>query len=206
MAEKKTTDKDNKSFVTKRNVIIVLVLFVIVALSFFLKKQLIVASVNGQPIYRLTLISELEKQGGKKVLDGLVNNALILQEAKKRNITISDAEINLELKKIEDNLKKQGQTLDQALTLQGVTLQSVKKNIELNLIMRKLLEGKTSVSEKEVSDYIEKNKKSIPEDAKPEDTKNMVRQQLEQQKFQEKGQELIKSLQDKAKINYYLSL
>lgn len=206
MTAKQSTDKNIKSFLTKKNIIIALVVFVIIALSFFLKNQLIVANVNGQPIYRLTLISELEKQGGKKVLDGLVTNTLILQEAKRRNITISDAETNLELKKIEENLKKQGQTLDQALILQGVTLQSVKKNIELNLIMKKLLEGKTSVSDKEVNDYIEKNKKSIPEDAKPEDTKNQVRQQLEQQKFQEKGQELVKSLQDKAKINYYLNL
>ncbi|MCL5113712.1 MAG: hypothetical protein M1372_00900 [Patescibacteria group bacterium] len=205
MTPKQTSIK-SRPFLTKKNIIIAVVAFVIIALAFFLKKQLIVASVNGQPIYRLTLINELEKQGGKKVLDGLVTNSLILQEAKRRNITINEAETNLELKKIDENLKKQGQSLEQALSLQGVTLQAVKKNIELNLIMKKLLAGKTSVSDKEVSDYIEKNKKSIPEDAKPEDTKNQVRQQLEQQKFQEKGQEFIKSLQDKAKINYYLSL
>ena len=72
--------------------------------------------------------------------------------------------------------------------------------------MKKLLSDKISVSDKDVSDYIEKNSKLIPQGANPDDTKNQVRQQLEQQKLQEEGQELIKSLQDKAKINYSIEL
>ena len=72
--------------------------------------------------------------------------------------------------------------------------------------MKKLEAGKIFVSDKDISDYIDQNKKLIPQDANLEDTKKQVRQQLEQQKLQEKGQELIKSLQDKAKINYLIKL
>src|SRR3989344_5818126 len=166
------------NFLNKRNIIIALAVVLVLAILVLLKNQFIVVSVNGESINRLTLIRELEKQAGKKVLEGLVTNTLILQEAKKRNITITDNELNAE----------------------------IKNQIKLNLIMKKLLSDKVSVSDKDVSDYIDKNSKLIPQGANPADTKNQVRQQLEQQKLQEKGEELIKSLQDKAKINYFIKL
>ena len=194
------------NFLNKRNIILALVVVLVLAILILLKNQFIVVSVNGESINRLTLIRELEKQAGKKVLEGLVTNTLILQEAKKRNITITDNELNAEIKNIDENLKKRGQSLDQVLTLQGLTIDKVKDQIKLNLIMKKLLSDKISVSDKDVSDYIEKNSKLIPQGANPDDTKNQVRQQLEQQKLQEEGQELIKSLQDKAKINYFIKL
>ena len=194
------------NFLNKRNIILALVVVLVLAILILLKNQFIVVSVNGESINRLTLIRELEKQAGKKVLEGLVTNTLILQEAKKRNITITDNELNAEIKNIDENLKKRGQSLDQVLTLQGLTIDKVKDQIKLNLIMKKLLSDKISVSDKDVSDYIEKNSKLIPQGANPDGTKNQVRQQLEQQKLQEKGQELIKSLQDKAKINYFIKL
>ena len=194
------------NFLNKRNIILALVVVLVLAILILLKNQFIVVSVNGESINRLTLIRELEKQAGKKVLEGLVTNTLILQEAKKRNITITDNELNAEIKNIDENLKKRGQSLDQVLTLQSLTIDKVKDQIKLNLIMKKLLSDKISVSDKDVSDYIEKNSKLIPQGANPDDTKNQVRQQLEQQKLQEEGQELIKSLQDKAKINYSIKL
>lgn len=194
------------NFLNKRNIILALAVVLVLAILALLKNQFIVLSVNGESINRLTLIRELEKQAGKKVLEGLVTNTLMLQEAKKRNITITDNELNAEIKNIDENLKKRGQSLDQVLTLQSLTIDKVKDQIKLNLIMKKLLSDKISVSDKDVSDYIEKNSKLIPQGANPDDTKNQVRQQLEQQKLQEEGQELIKSLQDKAKINYSIEL
>jgi len=214
-AKKTQVDIENKmpsrnitggNFLNKRNIILALAVVLVLAILVLLKNQFIVASVNGESINRLTLIRELEKQAGKKVLEGLVTNTLVLQEAKKRNITITDNELNAEIKNIDENLKKRGQSLDQVLTLQGLTIDKVKDQIKLNLIMKKLLSDKISVSDKDVSDYIEKNSKLIPQGTNPDDTKNQIRQQLEQQKLQEEGQELIKSLQDKAKINYFIKL
>lgn len=196
----------SRNYLNKRNVIIALVVIFIAAVILLLRNQLIVATVNGESINRLTLINQLEQQAGKKVLEGLVTNTLILQEAKSKNVTVSNDEINSEIKNIDDNLKKRGQSLDQALMLQGLTIDVVREQVKTSLIVRKLLAGKISVSDKDISDYIDKNKESIPKDAKLEDTKKQARQQLEQQKLQEKYQELTKSLQDKAKINYLIKL
>src|SRR3990167_6962372 len=136
----------SRNYLSKRNVIIALVVISIVAIILSLKNQLIVATVNGESINRLALINQLEKQAGKKVLEGLVTNTLILQEAKSKNVTVSNDEINSEIKNIDDDLKKSGQSLDQALTLQGLTIDVVKEQVKTSLIVRKLLVGKISAS------------------------------------------------------------
>jgi len=66
-----------------------LLVVVLVVAAFLLKGLFIAALVNGQPISRFTVISELEKQSGKQALTSLVNQTLIFQEAKKKNITVS---------------------------------------------------------------------------------------------------------------------
>lgn len=213
--QKKTTVKSdlpqksepkNTSYITKKNIIIAVIVFVVLSSLFLLKNFLTAATVNGESLYRINLISELEKQEGKKVLEGMITQKLIEQEAKKQKIVIGNKDIDAEIKKIEDNLKQRGQDLSSVLALQGLTIDKIKGEIKINLIVKKLLGNKIEVTEKEINEYIEKNKDSIPQETKPEDIKNEIKLQLEQQKLQEKAQELIKSLQDKAKINYFIKL
>lgn len=154
----------------------------------------------------MTFINELEKQDGKRVLESLISKTLVLQEARNKNINITSDEMTSEIKNIEESLKARGQTLDQILKLQGITIDSVKDQIKLNLIMKKLLGDRVSVTDKEISEYIEKNKNLIPEGSSPDEAKKQVKTQLEQQKFQEKGQEFMKDLQSKAKINYFIKI
>src|SRR5581483_10957610 len=80
---------------------------------------LVAASVNGQPVSRLSVISMLEKEGGKQVLDNLITNSLILQEAKKQNVSVNLSEIQSEEDKIQAQLKTSGSDLDTALASQG---------------------------------------------------------------------------------------
>ena len=67
-------------------VLIGLIVVILIVAAFFLKGLFIAAVVNGEPISRITIISELEKQGGKQILSSLVNKILILQEAKKKHL------------------------------------------------------------------------------------------------------------------------
>lgn len=195
-----------EKYLTKKYITIALLVIIVAGILFTFKNQLIVATVNGEPINRFAFINELEKQDGKRVMESIVSKTLVLQEAKKKNIVISQGDIDAEIKKIEESLKARGQTLDQVLQLQGVTIDVVQEQIKLNLMMKKLLGDKIAVSDKDVADYLEKNKSTLPEGTNPEDAKTQAKSQLEQQKFQEKAQEFMKSLQDKAKINYYIKL
>ena len=69
----------------------------------------------------LATIRELEKAEGKRILDSLVTQTLITQEAKKRNVSATDGEIRDEIAKIEKNISDQGQKLDDLLAIQNLT-------------------------------------------------------------------------------------
>ena len=194
----KTKLKHPKVFVS-------LIIIALLVLGFLFKELFVAALVNGQPILRLTVIQELEKQGGKQALSSLVNQTLILQEAKKRNINVSQEEIDKSSKQIEDSLKKQGQNLDTALATQGLTRQDFLMQLKLRSLVEKLLAGQIKVTDKEVSDYIEKNKEFLPTDLKESEIKKGVREQLKQQKMASASQSWLANLTKNAKINYFVN-
>jgi len=186
-------------------IFIPLIIAILVVLGFFLKGLFVAALVNGQPITRLALIRELEKQGGKQTLSSLVNQTLILQTAKKKNIEVNQEEIDTSAKQIEDSLKEQGQDLNIALEMQGLTKQDFLMQLKLRSLVEKLLADKIEVTDKEVAEYIEKNQETLPENLKEDEIKKGVREQLKQQKLATKSQEWLVSLQKNAKINYFVN-
>ena len=186
-------------------VFIPLIVIVLAVVAFSLKGLLVAALVNGQPITRLAVIAELEKQGGKQTLISLVNQTLILQEAKKKNIEVSQKEIDDAAKKIENSLKTQGQNLDTALAMQGMTRQDFLMQLKLRSLVEKLLADQIKVSDKEVADYIEKNKDTLPTNLKESEIKAGVVGQLKQQKMASASQSWLANLTKNAKINYFVN-
>lgn len=186
-----------------KNLLVPTILVAIIAILGLLKNQFIVATVNGKPITRIELIKTLEKKEGKRTLDSLITEAVILQETNRKGIKVSDQDIDKELKNIEKSVTSQGQNLDQLLLAQNLTRDELKNQIKIQLILKKMV-GKIEVTDKEVDEYIEQNKDSIPTDAKVEDVRNQVKNQLSQQKLNEKIQNFIQDLQKKAKIEYLL--
>jgi foldase protein PrsA len=186
----------------KRNLAILLAIIILAGTLYYFKNQFIVAMVNGKPIFRLTLIRELEKQTGKGVLDSLITKTLILDEAKKQNVSISDGEINEEVKQIEENISKQGQELTALLDAQGMTRNDLLEQIKLQKIVEKIAGKDISISEQEVDDYIKTNKDLISKDTDIEKIKETIKGQLEQEKLNEKIQTWVESLRQNAKINY----
>lgn len=168
----------------------------------FLKNWFIVALVNGRPITRLTLDRELEKQGGKQVLESKITEILILNEAKKEKVSISPLEIEQKIKEIESQL--QGQKLTDLLAMQGQTLKDLEKQIKLQLSIERILSKDISVSDKDISDYFEKNKDSYPKDTKLEDKKAEIKSLLLNQALGQKFQSWLEESKKKAKIYYFL--
>ena len=170
------------------------------------KGQFVVALVNGRPIFRTTLISELEKQAGAKVLDSLITKSLVFEEAGKQKVSVSNDEVNQEIKKLEDNFNKQGQSLDQLLSAQGMTRKDLEEQIRLQKIVEKILVKEVTVTDGEIKDYFDKNKTSLYKTSKFEDVREEIKKQLEQEKLSEKIQTWLSSLRESAKINYFLKL
>lgn len=189
----------------RRQVFIPLIIVVLGGILFLLKGFFIAAIVNGRPITRFEVISELEERSGKQALSSLVIQTLIFQEAGKKGITVGQKEIDDAVKLTSDSLSKQGQNLDQALAFQGLSRKDFIQQVRIQKIIDKIFADKTNITDKEVADYIEKNKSTMPADMKPEDAKKAVAEQLKQQKLSTLVQPWIQDLQKKAKILYLVN-
>lgn len=199
---KKQNSFDYKITVSKKALVLVFVLILALGLFYFSKKFFTAATVNGKSISRLTVLKKLEKQGGKKILETMIAQALIRQEAEKRKIIVSQKDIDTEMKKIEANVSSQGTTLDQALKNQGMKRSDLIEEIRIQLSLQKMAGGNIKITDKEIDDFISANKnrqgfdQAIP--------REQAAAQLKQQKLQQKVQGFLAELKAKAKINYFV--
>lgn len=194
----------NRVQMKRSYIIIALSVLVLLGLLYLLRSVFVAAMVNGQPITRLSVVRDLEKQSGKQALDTIITKTLITQEAKKEHVTVSQSEIDAEMKKIEDNVKQQGQTLDQVLASQGMDRSGLEDQIRVQKEIEKMLGKNITVTDKEVNDYIAKNKDALGSDPTSQSTKDSVKQQLTQQKLSDKFQTWIQDLKKKAHIDYFV--
>jgi len=186
--------------------IIFLALVSLAAFLFNIKNLFIAAMVNGRPITHRSLTRKLERQVGKQVLEGLITQTLVRQEAKQQKIEISQEKVKEQINQIETQLKNQGQELDTLLATQGQTRKSLGEQIELQLMVEEILGKQVSVSEEEVKDYFEESKEQFVEGTTFEDQKENLKEQLRQGKISEKFQPWLEELRGKAKIYYFLRL
>ncbi len=192
-----------KIIISVKGIIIAAAIIAILVLVYVFKGQFIAATVNGSLISRHAVIAELERVSGKNALESLITEKLINAEANKKGITVSDEEIAMEIKKIEDQIKAQGGTLEAALATQGLTQEIFEKQILINKKLEKLLADKIQVSDAEIKQYITDNKVTIP--AGQEATYNeQIKSQLQQEKLSTSASALIASLRAAAKINYFV--
>lgn len=206
----KTTPASNHNPVSRRSLkvkrsyaLALLAVIALIVLLYLLRNLFVAAVVNGQPVSRFSVITELERQGGKQTLESIVTKTLITQEANKRNITVSQKDVDDEMKNIQSNLEKQGQKLDQVLALQGMTRQQLEEQIRLQKMIEKMV-GSVNVSEKEIDDYITSNQDSLPTDQDQKTMRNNIKQNLRRQKLNTKAQAFLENLRKNAKIDYYV--
>lgn len=191
---------------TKKYILIGVGVAIVLTLLYVFKGLFVAALVNGQPISRLSIVKNLEKQGGKQTLNSHITALLILQEANKKNISVSDSDLEAEIKKIQDKVAASGQNIDQLLTQKGMTRNDLKERIRSQKIVEKLLGKPITVTDTEVNDYMEKNKSTMPEgSANNPQFKQSIRQQLLQEKQQKEYQTLVDNLQKNASIQYFVS-
>lgn len=192
-----------KSFLShSKSFMALLIVLIILGGLYLVKDSFIVAMVNGKPIYRWTVIKKLEEQGGKQILDSIVTETLVKQAIKDSGIKIEQAEIDTEIKNIEDRLVAQGMTLDKALEQQGMTRQQLVEDITLQKSAEKIVAEKVSVTDEEVQKYMEDNKDFFPADSDPAQMKETVKQQLLSSKANEAIQAWVQGLQDSSKVIY----
>lgn len=189
---------------SKRYVALIATILLLGAALYYFRGLFVAAVVNGQLISRLEVVRQTEQQAGKQTLDTLVRNALIEQKAKEQNVTVTEQEIDAEIKKLQDNLSKQGQNLDQVLQAQGMSQNDLRKLIRLDKIVQKMVGKDIKVTDKEVTAYIEENREALPQEAEEAELKKQVAEQLKQQKTNEKVRTWLTDLQKEANVTYFV--
>jgi len=190
--------------IDRKTAIIIATVIILAALAYVSRGLFVAATVDGSPISRWSVISKLEKSSGKSLLESLITEKLVQNEAKSKKIVISDDEVNEEIKKIEDLIVAQGGVLDDILAQQGMTRADFKVQIILQKELESLVAEKTIVTDEEVQQYINDNKITVTagqEATIAEQTKS----ELAGQKINQEAEVLIESLRSQAKINYFVN-
>ncbi|KQO18506.1 foldase protein PrsA [Paenibacillus sp. Leaf72] len=118
-----------------------------------------VATVNKVDITKEDLYEEMLKSGGKTTLDNLITQQLITQEAKASNVTVTEADIDEEINTLKASFGTDEQ-FNAALAQYGVTLESLRKDAETQVKIRKLLEPSITITDDQIKEAYEQNKAS----------------------------------------------
>jgi len=141
----------------RRFVYLFLTVLVFGFLFYRFRDRFIAGMVNGEPIFRFQLSQRLNSQYGRTVLQDLIVEKLIYQEAKTRKISLSPEEFSSAIEKLEKQLGE-GTKIESVLALQGIDKTTFEQQLRLQLLVRKIMESRISISETEITDYIKENK------------------------------------------------
>ena len=129
-------------------------------LAVYKKEWFVAAIVNNEPITNFELLSKINKQYRQQVLNQLINEKIILQEALKRNISVTQSDLDNKIKDLEKNVGG-AETLDQLLAGQNQTRDSLKEQLKIQIIVEKLFQNQATVSAQEIDQYITQNKSML---------------------------------------------
>lgn len=184
---------------------ILLLIIGLCALVYSQKHLVLAAMVNGKPIWRYTVVKELEHQGGKFILDEQVTSTLLDAYAKEKKVSVSDKDVKTEYDKIGKQLSENGQTIDQFLSFQGMTKDQLMVQIKRQLMLKKLVAGAVKVTDEDLEQYKKDNKDQLPKDLTGEALDTQLRQQIESEKISAEVQKLLASLREKADVKYFVT-
>ncbi|MEQ8200331.1 MAG: peptidylprolyl isomerase [Syntrophomonadaceae bacterium] len=146
---------------TQRNMLLGLVAVLLAALiplgiSYYQANSQAVATVDGQRIEQEELYQFMVRQNGPQALDSLVSQKIVELEAGKRNVGVSEEEIQADLQSYYDYYGGE-EAFMQTLAASGYTLERVREDIALNIKIEKLLEPRIAISDEEMKTYFEEN-------------------------------------------------
>ncbi|OGE36328.1 hypothetical protein A3B45_02390 [Candidatus Daviesbacteria bacterium RIFCSPLOWO2_01_FULL_39_12] len=183
------------SFRPSPKVYIILLIALGLLLAFYKKEWFVAATVNGTPITNLELLAKLNQQFRGQTLNQMINEKIILDEARKSNIAVSDSEIEEKLQELENQVGG-AEVFESLLAQQGQTRNSVKQQIRLQLIIEKLYQNEATVSAQEIDQFLQTSSESLQATdsaAQRKEAQDLLKQQKINQVFSQKFQELRQS-------------
>jgi foldase protein PrsA len=169
-------------------------------LKFGHEEDKVVAKVGDTPITQSDFLKQTQSEAGAQSLSDLISEQLVLAGAKKYGITASQKDINDMLNTVkEQNNITSDEQLSTLLQQSHMTMADLKKNLKIQVLAQKLSERNVKVTEKEIQDYYNKNKKSLAGKDKKSPALKDVRSKIVATLKQQKAESTSQLLADLAK-------
>lgn len=138
-----------------------IVLIIGLALLVYLKKGwFIAATVNNLPIANFELLSKMNQQYREATLSQMINEKILLNEARKKGVMVTKTEVDNKISELEGNLGG-AEVLNSMLTQQGQTRNSLRDQISIQLTIEKLFADEATVSAEEIDKYLLDNQDQL---------------------------------------------
>lgn len=126
------------------------------------KANPVIAKVGNTSITKTQLLSESEAYAGSQMLQQLITNQLITDEAKKQKITATSKEVNQALKSIEQqNHITSDAQLKKLLAQSHMTKPQLMSQLKTRVLEQKLASNKVNVTQKQIQAFYNKNKQRL---------------------------------------------
>ena len=137
----------------------------------------IVAVVNGEIVTYQDLLRQTRQATGvesgpvveqamPQVLDAMIDEAVLRQEAERLEVKVTDAEVDGEIRQLKARRRLTEEDFAQGLRLQGLTLEQFRERTRQDMMRQRMLgfmvRRKVIVTQEEVDDYIARNGSELP--------------------------------------------
>ena len=184
-----------------KKAVIVFTIIALLLLAFYKKDWFIAATVNNQPITNLELQKRLNDQYKTQLLNQIVNEKIIEQEAAKKGVIISPNQINTKVAETE-NQYGGAESFNALLSQQGVSKQDFIKQIKLQLIVEKLYQSEVDPTADEIKQFMDTNS-SDPEATDEAKFTQTAKESIKQQKLSNIFQTKFQELKQSAKVQIF---
>lgn len=166
--QKPTMENIKNSKVTKYSLMALIILVAFIAIDFgvqYLNNDYSAAVVNGERITEREYYYRLDQAYGSAIISQLVEEELIRQRAEEQGVTVTQEEIDEELASITEQVGGEEQ-LNLSLEAYNLSKEDLERQIELDILSRKMLEPTLEYTEEDVMAFFEEYSEMIfPEDA-----------------------------------------
>ncbi len=208
---KKKNKIDMKKYIIPAAVIVgIVIILLILKFTVFNNKGTVVAYVNSEPIYLSEINERFDLYQGvyskEELLNQSVMEILLLQEADKQGISVTDKEFDDLLQEIYLSTGTTKDDLINELNTVGISYEEYKESSMKTMTIRKLLDvvlvGIT-VTEQETRDYYNSVKELLDENVTYADVKELINQTIFLDKRDVMFQDYLSGLMDKAEITLF---
>jgi foldase protein PrsA len=139
---------------------VLLLALAVVGLSEGEKEDPAVAKVGDVTITESQFSDALKHKYGIRVMDQLIADALITQEAKQQGVTIDEAELEKQVDALKKSLGSD-EAFRRSLEKKGFNEQTFREALKIVMLKDKLFEKAYPVTEEQIKEYYDKNKEKL---------------------------------------------